>query len=56
MLKESPVGPPIDRSQRHGSPVLLLLVTLVVVGAVLSLVLLEEQRADEADYRCVIGA
>ncbi|MGL5447131.1 MAG: cell cycle histidine kinase CckA [Rhabdaerophilum sp.] len=44
MLKESPVGPPIDRSQRHGSPVLLLLVTLIVVGAVLSLVLLEEQH------------
>lgn len=44
MLKESPVGPPIDRSQRHGSPVLLLLVTLIVVGAVLSLVLLDEQH------------
>ena len=41
MLKESPAGPPIDRSQRHGSPVLLLLVTLVVVGSVLSLAVLD---------------
>ncbi len=44
MLKESPAGPPIDRSQRHGSPVLLLLVTLVVVGSVLSLAVLDEQH------------
>ncbi len=44
MLKESPAGPPIDRSQRHGSPVLLLLVTLVVVGAVLSLAVLDERH------------
>lgn len=44
MLKESPVGPPIDRSHRHGSPVLLLVVTLIVVGAVLSLVLLDERH------------
>ena len=44
MLKEHPVGAPIDRSLRYGSPVLLLVVTLVVVGAVLSLVLLDEQH------------
>ncbi|CAN1552357.1 Signal transduction histidine kinase, dimerisation/phosphoacceptor domain [Rhabdaerophilaceae bacterium] len=44
MLKEHSIGAPIDRSQRHGSPLLLLLVTLVVVGAVLSLMLLDEQH------------
>jgi two-component system cell cycle sensor histidine kinase/response regulator CckA len=44
MLKDGPVGQPIERSERHGSPMLLLLVTLVVVGAVFSLVMLDEQH------------
>ena len=44
MLKETPIGAPIDRSQRHGSPVLLLLITLVIVGAVVAMVYLDEQQ------------
>ncbi|MCZ8188051.1 MAG: PAS domain-containing protein [Beijerinckiaceae bacterium] len=44
MLKETPVGAPIDRSQRHGSPTLLLLITLVIVGAVVGMVYLDERQ------------
>jgi two-component system, cell cycle sensor histidine kinase and response regulator CckA len=44
MLKDSPAGPSFDRSQRYGSPVLLLVVTLVVVGSMLSLALLDEHH------------
>ena len=44
MLKETPIGAPIDRSQRHGSAVLLLLITLVIVGVMLALVFVDEQH------------
>ncbi|OYU50595.1 MAG: hybrid sensor histidine kinase/response regulator [Rhizobiales bacterium PAR1] len=44
MLQETPVGAPIDRSQRHGSPMLLLLITLVIVAAVAAMVYLDEQH------------
>jgi two-component system, cell cycle sensor histidine kinase and response regulator CckA len=44
MLKETPIGAPIDRSQRHGSPGLLLLFTLVIVAAVIGMVYLDEQK------------
>jgi two-component system cell cycle sensor histidine kinase/response regulator CckA len=44
MLKETPVGAPIDRSQRHGSPTLLLLITLLIVGAVVGMVYLDERQ------------
>lgn len=44
MLKETPIGAPIDRSQRHGSPALLLLITLVIVAAVVAMVYLDESR------------
>ncbi|KAF0230474.1 MAG: two-component system cell cycle sensor histidine kinase and response regulator [Beijerinckiaceae bacterium] len=44
MLKETPVGAPIDRSQRHGSPVLLLLITLVIVTAVVAMIYLDESQ------------
>jgi two-component system cell cycle sensor histidine kinase/response regulator CckA len=42
MTRETPFGAPIDRSQRQGSTVLLLLVTLFIVGAVLAMLLLGE--------------
>ena len=44
MLKETPVGSPIDRSQRQGSPILLLVITLMIVGAVLAVLLLDDQQ------------
>lgn len=44
MLKETPIGPPIDRSQRHGSPILLLAVTLVIVAAVFALIMLDSSH------------
>jgi len=44
MLKETPVGAPIDRSQRHGSPGLLLVFTLIVVAAMIGLVYLDEHK------------
>lgn len=42
MTKETPFGAPIDRSQRHGSTVVLLLVTLFIVGAVVAMITLGE--------------
>ncbi|WP_150287588.1 cell cycle histidine kinase CckA [Rhabdaerophilum calidifontis] len=44
MLKETPVGAPIDRSQQRGSPALLLLITFVVVGGMLGFVYLDESQ------------
>jgi two-component system, cell cycle sensor histidine kinase and response regulator CckA len=44
MAKDTPVGAPIDRSQKQGSPLLLVLITLAVVAAVLGMVLVDEQQ------------
>lgn len=44
MLKETPIGAPIDRSQRHGSPALLLVLTLAIVGAVVAMFYLDEAQ------------
>jgi two-component system cell cycle sensor histidine kinase/response regulator CckA len=44
MLKETPVGAPIDRSQRHGSPGLLLFLALLVVAAVIGMGYFDEQK------------
>lgn len=45
MLKETPVGPPIDRGARHGSPMLLLVIVASIVALVLAMTLLEENQA-----------
>ena len=42
MTREMPFGAPIDRSQRHGSMSLLMLVTLFIVGAVAAMLYLGE--------------
>jgi len=44
MVRNSSFGAPIDRTQQHGSPALLMLLTLVIVGSFLGMVFLAEDH------------